>query len=436
MLKHYLNILKQKSVKRLAVNSIWLTADNALRIFAGFFVGVWVARFLGPDNFGQWSYALSYVSIFAVLIGSSLNNVVVRELVKFPKKRNKILGSSFVLKFSGAIIAFLLSVFSIYLFSHQANSIKLMVLIVASGTIFQSFEVINYWFESRVESNYAVIARSIAFIVSNLLKIFFVLSHYSIVWFAVASAAEIFICAIAYLSVYKASKRKILGWRFDKKVTKKIFLAGLPLIIAGILATVYSTADKILVGSFINDAALGNYSVGTMLTNSWSFIATAITISVYPSIIYTKLNSVHLYERRMKKLYSLMVIMAIFMSLPISVFSHQIIYFLYGPKYDSAAIVLSIYVWTAVPAFLDIAGQKWLFAENLQKYLPIKTLIGSTVSIVLNLIFIPKYGVVGAAFVALLSISIATYFSNAFFKETRPLFRAQTLAIIKPRILG
>lgn len=436
MFKHYLKIFKEDGVKKLATNSAWLWAENILRIVAGFFVGLWVARYLGPSEYGQWNYALSYVSIFAVLIGSALNNVVVRELIKYPKKRNKILGSSFFLKLYGATFALIFSIASIYLFSHQSNVVKLMILIVASGTIFQSFEVVNYWFESKVKSNYAVIARSIAFIASSVLKIFLVLGHCSVIWFAVTSAAEIFICAIAYIGVYKAIKQSVFKWSYDKKIAKNIFSAGLPLIIAGILATVYSKFDKILVGSIVSDAALGNYSVGTMLTDSWGFVATAITISVYPSIIYTKLNSAHLYESRMKKLYSLMIILAIIISLPISIFSHQIIHFLYGPKYDSAAIVLSIYVWTTIPTFLDVAGQKWLYVENLQKYLPIKTLIGSIVSITLNLILIPRYGIIGAAFVALLSISIVTYFSNAFFKETRPLFWAQTLAIIKPRILS
>ena len=436
MIKHLINRIKEKSIKKLAINSVWLTVDNILRVIVGFFVGVWVARYLGPDDFGRWNYALSYISIFAVLIGSSLNNVVVRELIKSPENRDKILGSSFVLKVYGAIIAFILSVASIYLFSSQGNLIKIMVLIVAAGTIFQSFEVVSYLFESKVESSYAVAARSIAFIFSSLLKIFFIMKGYPVIWFAVTSALEIIICAAAYVAVYRVAKEKILLWRYDKKTARQILIAGLPLILAGIVSIVYSKVDKILVGSIISQAALGNYSVGTMLTDSWSFIATAVTISVYPSIIYSKLNSVTLYESRMKKLYSLMIIMAVIMCLPISIFSHQIISLLYGSRFDSAAVVLSIYVWTAVPAFLDVAGQKWLYAENLQKYLPVKSLIGSVVSIVLNLIFIPRFGIIAAAFTALLSISIATYFSNSFFKETRPLFKAQTLAIIRPKILG
>lgn len=436
MIKTFFEKFKQESIRKLAVNSVWLTADNILRVVVGFLVGVWIARYLGPDDYGRWNYALSYISIFAVLIGSSLNNVVVRELIKFPKDKDKILGSSFTLKVLGALATFALSVGSVFLLGNQTSLTKMMVLVVAAGTIFQSFEVVSYWFESKVQSSYAVVARSIGFIISNLLKIYLILTGCSVVWFAVASAAEIFVCAAAYIVVYKKSREHIANWRYDKKTAKRILSAGMPLIIAGVISMVYSKVDRILVGSIISPAALGHYSVGTMLTDSWSFIATAVTISVYPSIIYTKMNQAQLYESRMKKLYSLMVVMAVVMCLPISIFSHQIISFLYGPRFDQAAIVLSIYVWTAVPAFLDIAGQKWLYAENLQKYLPIKSLIGSVISIVLNLILIPRYGVVSAAFTALLSISIATYFSNAFFRETRPLFLAQTLAIFKPKILN
>jgi len=435
MLKNFLKMFKEQGVKKLAVNSIWLTLDNILRVVAGFFVGIWVARYLGPDDYGRWNYALSYVSIFAVLIGSALNNVVVRELVRSPEDKNKILGSSFILKLVGALAAFALSILSIFIIPGQSSLVRVMVLIVAAGTIFQSFEVVNYWFESKVASSYAVCARSLAFIIASFLKIFFVIKGYSVIWFALASAAEIVIGSVAYIVVYRVSREKVLLWRYDMKTARRILIAGLPLILAGIVSIVYSKVDKILVGSLIGPGALGNYSVGTMLTDSWSFIATAVAISVYPSIIYTRLRYVKLYESRMKKLYSFMVAMALVLCLPISVFARPIVHFLYGARFDAAAVILSIYVWTAVPAFLDVAGQKWLYAENLQKYLPIKSLIGSVFSITANLILIPRFGITAAAVTALLSISIATYFSNAFFKETRPLFKAQTLAIIKPRIL-
>jgi len=61
----------------------------------GLFVGVWVARYLGPDSFGLLSYAMAFVGLFVSISTLGLDGIVIRELVKDESKRDKLIGTAF-----------------------------------------------------------------------------------------------------------------------------------------------------------------------------------------------------------------------------------------------------------------------------------------------------------------------------------------------------
>lgn len=79
-------------------NGSWLFADKAVRMSIGLIVGVWLARYLGPDRFGKFNYAIAFAALFSPIATLGLNGVVVRELVHHSERKNEILGSAFALK--------------------------------------------------------------------------------------------------------------------------------------------------------------------------------------------------------------------------------------------------------------------------------------------------------------------------------------------------
>jgi O-antigen/teichoic acid export membrane protein len=100
--------MSHAGVRRYGINTAWLFSEQILRLIAGFFVGVWVARYLGPEKFGLFSYALAFVFIFQGIAKLGLDGIVVRDLVQEPEKRDVYLGTSFWLKLLGGIITFLI----------------------------------------------------------------------------------------------------------------------------------------------------------------------------------------------------------------------------------------------------------------------------------------------------------------------------------------
>lgn len=127
-------------IRRYFFNTAWTAAEQILRIVAGLLVGIWVTRYLGPEKFGNFSYALAFVAIFGGIAKLGLDGIVVRDLILEPSKRDIYLGTAFWLKVFSAIVT--LSIITIAtIFTSNNQLTNLYILIVASGIIFQSFEV-------------------------------------------------------------------------------------------------------------------------------------------------------------------------------------------------------------------------------------------------------------------------------------------------------
>ena len=127
-------------------------AEQLLRMFAGLLVGIWVARYLGPNQFGLFSYSIAFASIFSSIAKLGLDGVVVRDLVRYPSRRDLYMGTAFWLKLMGAGVMLAIMAFAVQLTSNDATT-SLYIIIIASGTVFQSFEVVDFYFQSKVLSN-------------------------------------------------------------------------------------------------------------------------------------------------------------------------------------------------------------------------------------------------------------------------------------------
>ncbi|HDY85387.1 MAG TPA: flippase, partial [Methylophaga sp.] len=140
-------------------NTSWLMGEKILRMSVGLFVGIWVARYLGPEQFGLLSYAQSFVFLFTVIATLGLDGIVVRELVKDKTQRDVLLGTAFGLKLIGAFLILPILAIAVQLTSND-NYTNLLVFIIASATIFQSFNVIDFYYQSKVLSKYVALANT------------------------------------------------------------------------------------------------------------------------------------------------------------------------------------------------------------------------------------------------------------------------------------
>ena len=391
--------------KKYFLNTSWLFFERIIGMAVSFFVGVYVARYLGPANFGLLSYAGSFVGLFAGIATLGLDNIVVRELVKDEKKRDELLGTTFVLKIIGSILVLIIILIAIR-FTNNDNFTNLLIFIIAIGTIFQSFNVIKYYFQAKVLSKYTVFAQVFSTILCSVIKLLLIYFNMGLIYFAMVTLLQSIILVSGFIAMYMKQKLNLSNWRMNFNLTKRLLSDSWPLMLSGIAISIYMKIDQVMIKNMLDAKAVGNYAVAVRISEVWYFIPMAITSSVFPAIINAKKISEKLYYERLQKLYDLMVWLAIGIALPIMLLSNNIIKLLFGIQYQEAAGVLRVYVWAGIIVFFGCAWSKWIITENQQKVIMYSHIISMPINIMLNIILIKKYGIIGAAWATLISYSI------------------------------
>ncbi len=421
--KYFPSLIRTKlenhhSLQAIISNSGWLLADKILRMGVGVFVGIWIARYLGPDRFGMWNFATAFAALFGIFATLGLDGIVIRELVKKPERHNVLLGSAFALKLAGGVVALLMALIVI-LFVNNGEALTLwLVGISAAGFIFQSVNVIDFHFQAQVKSKYTVYSVSAAFILMTLVKIYLLLMSAPLVAFAWAGLGEIVLTALFLLMAYRANHLNMRNWQHDGYVMSRLLKDSWPLIVAGLAVMLYMRIDVVMLQQMVGEREVGIYAAATKISEVWYFLPSIIVASVSPAIIKAhSLNPVQ-YISRLRQLYFFMVWLAIGISLPLAFFSGAIVDILFGAEFAQAAPVLAIHLWASIAVFLGIASSQCLLVEQLQKISFYRTLIGLICNILLNLILIPSMGAKGAAIATVASYFLAT-FGLIFFKSTR-----------------
>lgn len=383
-------------------NALWLFADKLLRMGVGLLVSVWVARYLGPEQFGTFNYVLSFVAMFSCITTLGLDGIVVRDIVGTPEKSNEIMGSAFVLKFCGSLLAMMLSLFAISLVKKNDANLFLYVAIICSGQIFLSLNVIDLFFQSQVKSKYSVYAQNCAFLVLSSIKIAMILNKASLTAFVWTTFAESLLSMSLMLVLYKKN-HNIRGWRPNVHTMGLLLKQSWPFIISGLAVMVYLRLDQVILGSLIDNRQVGLYSVAVRMIDLWYVVPGVIASSVFPSLISIgKESRTQLYEQ-IQKLYTFMLWTAIFVACLVSLIATPLIALVFGAKYAESAPILSLLAWIAVPMFASFPRQRLFYVENkLTHGLHLEVWIAS-ISLLANFYFIPKYGAKGAAIAALIA---------------------------------
>ena len=397
-----------QSFKKYFVNTSWIFSEKVFRLAIGFFINIYIIRYLGPAQFGLLSYAISFVVLFSVIAALGLDNISVRELVKEPDKREELLGTAFFLRLYGAIVSLVLIGITVLIISESSYN-KLLIFTIAFSTIFQAFNVIDFYFQSRILLKFSVYVRLFSLLITSILKLLLIIFHYGLFYFALVTTIETIIMAAGFVMVYRYNKLKIFHWNFKKERALQLLSDSWPLILAGLVISVYMKIDQVMIKRMLTDSEAGFYAAAVKISEAWYFIPVAISTSLFPAIINAKKISEEFYLSRLQKLYDLLAWIAIGISIPVTFFSKDIIELLLGIDYLPSAPVMTIYIWAGVAVFLGVASGQFLINENMTKISFLRSFVGMIVNVILNLILIPKIGIVGSAFATLISYTLATF---------------------------
>ncbi|MDF5711732.1 MAG: flippase [Nostoc sp. S4] len=427
-----LSFLKSRSgLRAIIANTGWLFVDRILRMGVGLIVGVWVARYLGVQQYGLLNYATAFVALFSSFATLGLDNVVIRDIVRDSSVKQNILGTSFWLKLFGGVSSLLLAISAIYVLRQDDKMTISLVAILGSAGIFQAFDTIDFWFQSQVQSKYTVVAKNTAFIIITLIKVALIKMQAPLIAFAWMTVGEMALGAMGLAIAYKIKGYSLRLWCWSFSVAKTLLKESWPLILSGVTIMIYMRIDQIMLGEMVGDRAVGIYSAASRISEVWYFIPTAIVSSVSPAIFAAKHSSEEVYYQRIKQLLRLMVLISMTIALPMSFLSGSIISMLFGDSYAAAAGILAIHIWASLFVFVGVGASPWFIAEGLTHLYLRRTLIGAIINVLLNLFLIPTYSGMGAAIATVISYAFGSVLVNAFHSKSQTIFKLQMQSFFK-----
>lgn len=396
-----------KSNNNYVNNSIWMLAEKASRIISGILVGVLVARFLGKEQFGIISYALSVLSIFTVFSTLGLDGIVVRELITEKKKKYEIIGTTFWLRFIGSFLVVIAATY--YSFIRDPSDRTWIVFLVSIAVVFQSFSVIDFYFQSEVKGKFNAITQVITLIISAIVKLVLIYLEAPLSWFASMVLLEAILTAINQLIFYKKNQQEISRWKFSLGEAKRLLSHSWPIIISAFMQMIYQQADKILIARYLQDMGMvGQYSAATRISEASFFIPVALSAALFPGIINNRENK-PLQLKRLTQIYSLMIWSALIISIGGYLLGDLVIGFLYKDGFPLAPEIFKIHIWITIPVFFGTAWGSWLLALNKQKLITIYQVLLLIIVLVLETYMIPIYGIRGAAYSIVLSQMLSIF---------------------------
>jgi len=402
--------------------------EQGLKIFSIIILGIYIARYLGPNQFGILSYAIAISTIFMAISRLGMESILVRALVDKVEQRGVYMGTAFRLMLVSAVISFALMGAGLYFFESNKDLV-LYTLIISTGLFFQSFMVIDYNFQSQVNSKYSAISKSIALLLGAIAKLILVYLNADILWIVIAFSSDYILAAIFLVVMHAVRKQELFLFKYNSKVAKEFVRSAWPLMLSALTIILYMRVDQIMIKSMLGIEQLGIYSAVARVYEGWLMFAVILSTSLLPAIIKSKNQSKDIYEKRLAYLFSFVFWSSIFVSILITIIGHDFINLMFGSAYLEGSHVFIIMMWSSSFAALGSVTARYLVAENMERKVAVRTFVALIINVILNYTLMPIYGIEGAAISTLVCLVVANYIIDYFDKDLVQLLRIKNNAL-------
>jgi polysaccharide transporter, PST family len=417
----------------------WLSAENFATTLIAAIVSIVVARTLGPAAAGTWGYVFAIYSVSLLLTTLGTDQIVIIDLVATREQRATIMTTALGLRMTASIAVALTLIAASFAISTKTPEQNPLIRVLAFSLIAMSFDVVGNWFRAQLRFDRIVIPSIVSTFIGGAAKIFFVIHEHSILPLGILTVGQSALMqGMIVFSAFRGGVGTILRG-FSIRYARELLRASVPLMISGIAVFIYLRANVFFLNEFESKADVGLYNAAAAVSGVAYFIPTVIVTALTPSL-YRRYNANRAqFERDFRHVTSILTLALALIAVAVMLLSHRIITLLYGVAFAPAAAVLALHVWTLIPAAYGLTSSVWLAAEKRTSVLMTRTICGGVVNVALNLLLIPRLGIIGAAIATLVAMFTASMFMLPFLGNTgrrifvtqlRALFFADILAIL------
>src|SRR5690606_18590288 len=183
--------------------------------------------------------------------------------------------------------------------------------IVSLICVFQSINIIDNYFQSRTEGKYIMYVQVGANLVSAGVKLLLIVVGASLEWFVWMLALDVLFLSFGYILVYRRRGGQLRAWQFDGGMARELLRHSWPLAFSAFFVSLYMKIDQLMIDAYLGKTALGIYTPVVNLSEAWYFLPMAIVTSVFPAIMNARRDDPDRYQKRLRHLYELMVVMGL-----------------------------------------------------------------------------------------------------------------------------
>lgn len=406
--------------KILLKNLGFLLSDTAIKLVIGFFISIFIARYLGSENLGKINYVIAFLGFYEILIIFGMDVTLTKEIGINLEDGNKMITSIVIFR----MVMFLATLpFWILLFFMLGNSdTKLNIIFYLSliNIFLTIFLVPKNYYQAISLNKYDVISSQSGYMISTFLKLIFIYFKGDVYTYVLITIGEKLIYIILIWFFYL--KKEKFRFELDKFFLKKIIKESFPLLLASVSIFIYMKIDQLMVGKMLDMKQVGVYSVGVKLAELVYFIPMAVSTAYFPKILHAKKEkTIAEYENEIVKLGRINVLICFIFSLGATLFGKEFVKLVYGVEYIKSGEVFVIYSWASIFVALGVSHGNYLIVENKNKLSFYATSIGAVFNFLLNLVFIKKFGIIGSSVATVLSQVIASIGFYLFLKDKKHL---------------
>ncbi len=422
----------RETLQRAVDNSFWLFCDQALRMAAGLIVGVWVARYLGPERYGWLSYALSMVGLVGSFASFGMNPVVVRELARDPATADECLRSAMGVKAFASTGGFLVCVAVAWARGVPAVEVRPLIVVVAMGLLFQWFDVMDLLFQAHGEPRRSAWIRMGSCLAVSLLKVALILSRASLIAFAAAGVVETALNAAGW--TWAAARRGFIARavRWNRRRAVALVRESFPLALSALAIYAQAYADQLVLGTMLGGSSLGQYAAAVRLVTVFAFVPTIVYTVSAPEITRARRDDPTLYWKRLHRLYRTMLWLFVAIAVPLIVVGPVVTRALYGPAYAAAGGLLPLLALRLFFTNFGMARSVFITNEGLFSFALSTAIAGAVINLGLNLWWVPHWGAKGAIAASLVSFAATTFAFDGLHPRMRANLRVMARAVLLP----
>lgn len=425
---------KKSGLGRYLGNSAWIMSDNLISSGCGLIGLAFVARVLGPEEYGAYAYVFALAQIFSVLGQMGLGALLARELVDKPDEHPRTLGTATGMRglgFLAGAIGILL--YGLLLPEHSATEKQLFV-VAAIYVLFSTIPIMfDGWFRSQVEARYSAMSGIVGNLTGSALKVVAVLAGGGVILVGAIQALSIMITSLFMIIFFKMRKGpRIRSWKFDPQRAREILAESGFVFLGSILAVIYLKVDLAMLRWWTDSETVGLYAISARISEVFYFVPQAIVATFVPKLVELRKSSMSIFDQRFQDLLRILALLAYVVLAGILLFGPVLMIAVFGESYRGAIPILMVHVMSLPFIFLRFAFSPWIVIVKFAQFSLISQGMGAALNVLLNIILIPQYGMMGAAIATLISYAGASYFALLLSARTRPVFWMMSTAFITP----